>query len=259
MTRRERAIARLERRLEWAASRRAKADAAFNGVQQITSMIPLGQPILVGHHSERRARRDAERIDNGMRRGCESLDMAKHHESKAAGIERQLENTVFSDDPDAIEALKAKIAEGRADLERMKAGNKIIRKFKKSIPERKAELVASGLFNEAQAEKLFTPDCFGGLGFASYQLTNLGANIRRMEKRIAEIKTRNARAEKAEAAGGVIIEGSGDYVRVTFSEKPSREVLNALRTAGFHWGGGSWSGRRDSLPECVKPELQDVA
>nr|WP_130953837.1 DUF3560 domain-containing protein [Klebsiella pneumoniae] len=29
---------------------------------------PLGQPILVGHHSERRARRHAQKIENGMKR-----------------------------------------------------------------------------------------------------------------------------------------------------------------------------------------------
>jgi hypothetical protein len=35
-------------------------------------MIPFGQPILVGHHSEGRARRDQGRIESGMRAGVES-------------------------------------------------------------------------------------------------------------------------------------------------------------------------------------------
>jgi len=48
--------------------------------------IPLGQPILVGHHSERRARRDAERIDNGIRRMVEEHELADHHRAVAAGI-----------------------------------------------------------------------------------------------------------------------------------------------------------------------------
>lgn len=48
-----------------------------------------------------------------------------------------------------------------------------------------------------------------------------------------------------------MIEGSGDYVRVTFAEKPDREILKQLKAAGFRWGGGSWSGRRDALPASV--------
>ena len=53
------------------------------------------------------------------------------------------------------------------------------------------------------------------------------------------------------------IEAFGEYCRVTFSEKPEREVLNALRGAGFRWGAGSWSGRLDAVPEAVK-ELVEV-
>ncbi|WP_132290495.1 DUF3560 domain-containing protein [Kribbella sp. VKM Ac-2568] len=36
--------------------------------RQISDHIPLGQPILVGHHSERRHRRDIERMDRLMQR-----------------------------------------------------------------------------------------------------------------------------------------------------------------------------------------------
>ena len=56
-------------------------------------------------------------------------------------------------------------------------------------------------------------------------------------------------------AGGIVIEeiGSlGDYARVTFAEKPEREILDALRAAGFSWGGGSWTGSKAKLPESVK-------
>jgi hypothetical protein len=90
--------------------------------------------------------------------------------------------------------------------------------------------------------------------YASYTITNLGATIRTDKKRIEEVKRRQARAQRAEAAGGVTVDGKGDFVTVTFSEKPSRATLDALKAAGFHWGGGSWSGRRDALPACVAQE-----
>lgn len=54
---------RLEARADKA---EARSDAAHARVRAIADHIPLGQPILVGHHSERRARKDAERIRSGM-------------------------------------------------------------------------------------------------------------------------------------------------------------------------------------------------
>jgi hypothetical protein len=240
----------LERRREWAAGRRDKAAAAFSEARRISDAIPFGQPILVGHHSERHARRDAERIWNGMGKGCASLDMAKHHESKAAGIAAQLERSVFSDDPDAVQALQAKIADGRTQLERMKACNKIVRKFKDDPTAGQAALIAAG-FSERIAQQAFEPDMCGRLGFPSYELTNLGANIRRMEGRIEDIQRRQQHAEAAAAApGGVTIEGS-EWVNITFADKPAWEILSALREAGFRWGGGHWCGQRAKIPASV--------
>lgn len=46
-------------------------------------MIPPGQPILVGHHSERRARRDAQRIENGMKRAVMLFERAEYWEERA--------------------------------------------------------------------------------------------------------------------------------------------------------------------------------
>lgn len=74
----------------------------------------------------------------------------------------------------------------------------------------------------------------------------------RRERLERKVEKRQEWAEKAEAAGGIVVEGAGDYVRVTFAEKPARETLNELKAAGFRWGGGSWTGRRDALPASVQ-------
>lgn len=89
---------------------------------------------------------------------------------------------------------------------------------------------------------------------ASYQLSNLGGNISRLRKRVKDVQARETRSEQAEAAGGVVVEGN-DYVCVTFAEKPERQILTDLKAAGFRWGGGSWGGYRDKLPECVTEML----
>jgi hypothetical protein len=57
MTTRERREARAARLREWADKREAKSTAAFDAVRQIADNIPMGQPILVGHHSESAAAR----------------------------------------------------------------------------------------------------------------------------------------------------------------------------------------------------------
>jgi hypothetical protein len=155
-----------------------------------------------------------------MRAGCESSDMAKYHEQKAGGIEQQLERTVFSDDPDAIVQLRAKIADAEKLQERMKAANKIVRKFRADAHNGRLALEQAG-FTAGQADRLFTPDFCGEIGFPRYALTNNGANIRRMQERVKQIEDVTARKAAAESsAGGIVIEG-GEYVRVTFAEPES--------------------------------------
>src|SRR6478672_7920793 len=63
----ERAEERAERFEEYRDARAQGAEHAHAAVAQIANAIPLGQPILVGHHSAKRARKDAEKIESGMR------------------------------------------------------------------------------------------------------------------------------------------------------------------------------------------------
>ncbi|WP_230909749.1 DUF3560 domain-containing protein, partial [Escherichia coli] len=53
---------------------------------RLAAMIPPGQPILVGHHSERRARRDAQRIENGMKRAVMLFERAEYWEERARSV-----------------------------------------------------------------------------------------------------------------------------------------------------------------------------
>lgn len=246
MTRRERALERLERRRTWAAGRRDKAAACAAVADPYRGDIAFNtQP---GHIPER------ARVIRATEKCFEHSSMAAHHDEKAAGIERQLASTVFSDDVNAVEALKAKITKERADVEKMKAANKIVRKFKTATPEALAALQAAGL--PVSCAKLFEPDFAGRLGFPAYMIANAGANIRRMEARIVEITRQQARSQKADAAGGVVIEDAGksdagDFIRVIFAEKPEREIIDKLKASGFYWGQGCWTGERSKLPDVM--------
>lgn len=255
MTRRERLERKLEKREAWAESRDRQARTEFGkaDLSEGKSGIPLGQPILIGHHSERRHRRAIERADNAMRRGVEAQDMAEHHRSKAAGLAAQLDRSIFSDDPDAVEALEAKAAAIDAEVERMKAINKEIRKgdgWQKRIQPPLTEAEGRELIRMAKFHWGSGPF----KGFPAYALSNRRANARRLRLRIADVKRRQERTEKAEsAAEGVLIERSPSFnwCQVTFAEKPDRSILDALKSAGYRWSEGSWSGPTSKLPAEV--------
>lgn len=79
----ERAEDRADRFTDYASHRNADAERARKAVHAIADNIPFGQPILVGHHSESRHRRDAARIDNGMRRAVDNWGKAEYWERRA--------------------------------------------------------------------------------------------------------------------------------------------------------------------------------
>ena len=250
-TRRERMEARLFKRLQWAETRTAKAESAVKTALDMASVIPFGQPILVGHHSEKRDRNYRGRIDGKFRKAAEHGEMAKEHRSKADGIEAQLDGSIFSDDENAVEALRAKIATLEAQQVEGKRANSL---YKKGGAKALAE--AGIIANTPEAIASYEAGIAGNFSWdkrpvASYTLKNRNATIRQARLRIAQIEKQQARKAKADASGGVLIEGTGDYVRVTFAEKPERSTIEALKAADFSWGGGSWTGRRDALPACV--------
>ena len=68
----ERKEARIDRMEERAAHAQAESTAASHAAHEIMRLIPPGQPILVGHHSERHHRRDLDKIDRNMRKSIEA-------------------------------------------------------------------------------------------------------------------------------------------------------------------------------------------
>jgi hypothetical protein len=148
-------------------------------------MIPLGQPILIGHHSEKRHRKDLTRIDEHLAKAKEHHDKAEYFRRHAAAAESN--RAIFSDDPDATEKLVDKIERLKQRQGAMKRANQLIRKADR-------EGLADLGFSEETITRLFRQDYAGRVGFPNYALTNNSANIRRLEKRLAAIQ--NARMTK---------------------------------------------------------------
>ncbi|KKL22828.1 hypothetical protein LCGC14_2431470, partial [marine sediment metagenome] len=84
----DRAEERAERFDGYSEKRGNEAEQARESVASIADNIPLGQPILVGHHSEKRARRDAQKIENGMRKAVNLWKTSKYWTARAAGVQR---------------------------------------------------------------------------------------------------------------------------------------------------------------------------
>ncbi|MCX2694976.1 DUF3560 domain-containing protein [Pseudomonas sp. DCB_CB] len=93
----ERAGDRADRFEDYRERRTSEANTARAAVEKIVEHIPFGQPILVGHHSERRARKDQERIETGMRRAISLWDTADYWKRRAAGA---LRNASYKERPD---------------------------------------------------------------------------------------------------------------------------------------------------------------
>jgi len=253
MTKRERLERKLEKRQEWAAKADAKCSAEFEAARKITEGIPFGQPILVGHHSEGAHRRAIERSAGHMDKGCEAYDKAKYHASKAEGLSRMLDNTIFSDDEDAVEKLEQKIAQKEKEQEMYKAVNKVIRNKKMTEAEKISELVRLGLSEAGATERVKE-----NAQIPSYAMTNNNSEIRRLKERVATIKARQERTAKAEAnPHGVFVETGTSMCFVTFAEKPDYTVIKALKDAGYYWNNGSWRGDKTKLPECIRVLIAD--
>lgn len=235
-------------RLEAAADRaEARADSAYKraDMSEAATGIPFGQPVLVGHHSERRHRRAIEKADRAMRASIEESKRAEELRSKAAAVGTA---GISSDDPDAIAKLTEQLEKAEKTQELMKAANKIIRRWtKKGVTHETdgpdfdafaAELAALGeAFTPENARGLITPS-MGCVGFASFSLSNNCANMTRIKKRIAVLKAAAQRETKAHDFQGVcqVIENAeANRVQIIFPGKPDASIRDVLKYNGFRW------------------------
>lgn len=220
MTYRERREARAERLRQWAEKRDARSAAAFQTARTIADGIPLGQPVLVGHHSEKRHRRDLDRIDNGMRKGIEHGRKAESMRSRADNIEHAAERAIYSDDPDAIERLRERIADLEAARDRITAYNKACRKAGRVTPE------AVALLDDAQRSSLESITKYAafqlraGGAFPPYMTSNLSGQISKARERLARMEDPTPRRMTYRPGRGDVCRRCGEHERSHIEPAP---------------------------------------
>ena len=236
--------ARIDRLQERAAKAGSTATALWSRGHKMASVIPFGQPILVGHHSEGRDRNYRSRIDGTFRKASEATDKASYYSDIAEAAENN--TAISSDDPEATVKLREKIQTAELMQERMKSINKLL-KGKKG-PNR-AELYKYNLTDE-RIDDLLAPDFAGRTGYPSYAITNNGANIRTMKQRL-ELLTSRASDETTEIIinGVKIVENvEENRLQMFFSGKPADNIRAELKSTGFRWSpyNGCWQRQRSN-------------
>jgi predicted ABC-type ATPase len=225
--RKERAESRAER-----LQRRGEAQWQASGDE--VRNIPMGQPILVGHHSERRHRRALERQDRKARAAVATLDEAK----AAAYAAKRAGSAISSDDPDAVVALEAKIKAAEEARDLYKRAKRAHKKGGWAAVEKLEGVTARNLAVWKQTERLQE-------AFPSYKTTNMSANIRRMKQRVESLRREAAREEAQPMRGpgfDVVEDREDNRIRLMFDGKPDKATRTKLKRAGFRWSpsAGAW-------------------
>lgn len=233
---------RIERLQDRATARAEKAQSeADRQVAYVEGMTGImnGQPILVGHHSEKRHRRDLERMDTAMHKGAEMIELARQARHAAENVRAD----ISIEDDDARELLEVKIADLQAKHRTMKETNRILRSKPRNemTPEKLEKFKALGV-SEKMANAICCPDLRSGGGFAPYLLTNLRANIKRLEGRLIELDQNAAIEDNEEIASGTC---EGNAWRVITDKEDRRlrfesvqllhDACKILRSHGFKW------------------------
>lgn len=225
----ERKNNRIEHARQQAAKNKDEASRLFKKSDDMASVIPPGQPILIGHHSEKGDRRYREKVRNTFAKGMEHSDKAEYYADKAESIENN--NAIFSDDPEALDKLKKKAAFLKDLQAFMKNANRLIKK------QDKEGFLKLPYGTEALWQELNNPPHWREKGFPSYRLANNNANIRRIEQRIAGLERLATRTTKEITGAGVRLVENAEAGRVQFifDDKPSEEVRKVLKQNGFRW------------------------
>ena len=112
---------RAERRREWAVSAGLKSDEYYRRSNKDADFLSLGEPIKVGHHSERRHRKMIEECWNNTGKFVEYHDKAQEHERIAEYWDAKA-NTINLSMPESIDFYKRSLENAKEYHEGLKFG-----------------------------------------------------------------------------------------------------------------------------------------
>ncbi|MGY3199756.1 DUF3560 domain-containing protein [Streptomyces sp. TE5632] len=171
----ERADGRAERFGDRAARAASNSDARHKAALSALDGIEPGQPILVGHHSERGHRRAIARSDSNMRKSIEERGKAAHYSHRAEAAEKY-EGRRY--DPNRtrrrLEKLGAELREQERYRDEEKAAGRDAGRYERRIEDLNEEIAAwEEVVEKARQDgvKLWEADDFAPGDFAMYDRT----------------------------------------------------------------------------------------
>lgn len=230
----------------------------------------------IDHLVDTYARRLADNINNKSRIGtmCPSVMISggsnfpvRKKEKQNAALDRNMQDYnevqkildkiksvgtggISSDDPQALDKLRVKLAKLVATQERMKASNAAIRL--KNTEEGDARLSEMG-YTPEEIKSLREPDFCGRVGYPSYLLSNNNANIKRVRDRITALEKMQSEPtpEGWEFDGGsVVVNTAENRLQILFDEKPDEDTRAMLKQNGFRWSPRNSAWQRQLTPNA---------
>jgi hypothetical protein len=252
---------RRERFENKAAKLENESEAQWQRSTDLSQAFYGGQPILVGHHSEKPARARQEKMHNAMSKSVEASEKANYYADKAASVGK---GGISSDNPDALDELREKLAKMEAEQEMYKKINQAYRNFVK----KPASLDTADLSDKMKETiRNFTPEWSKDTPIPDFKLKNNNGNMARVRERIAELEAKEAKYENGdkeyhyEAAGLIVTENIiANRLQFRFDEIPEKAIREKLAKAGLRWSPSekAWQRHlRENNAYAVK-EILDI-
>lgn len=178
---------------------------------RILSMTP-GQPIIIGHHSEKMARRLHEKAWQDIGKSIEEDKKSEYYKDKAKSIENS--NVIYNDDPNALQKLNEKL----------------------EYLEKQRELI--------KADENHTGWQLQNIGA---RIRETKRRIARLEK-LEEIEF----ADREFNGGKIIHNKETNRIQILFNNIPSEEIRSHLKHRGFHWSRRESAWQREFTENAIK-------
>ena len=171
-----------------------------------------GQPILVGHHSEKKHRRLIEKANNDIRNSIKEDNKSKYYEDKAKNIDNS--QVIYNDDPNAIEKLKDKL----------------------EYLEKQRELI--------KADENHSTWQLQNIGARIREIKRRIQSLEKLEN--------NEFEEKEFSGGRIVQNKDINRIQIIFDNIPNEEIRNHLKHNGFHWSRKECAWQRLFNEQTIK-------
>lgn len=172
-------------------------------------------------------------------------------------VEKSIRNKLYkqsiADQGGELAVMEKELANAKKYHEIMKKANAIIRK---KIPddEKLEQIVALGI-SESTARKVLKPNYMGIKGFEGFELQNNLARIKRMEKRLSEMKERESKSGKdiiLKTEGVEVINNHDqERIQIIFDEIPPDDLRSKLKSRGWRWSPKNQAWQRKNTNSAI--------